>query len=778
MKSIVDDAVQQFKVSTTLTFSLSHKNKKVNLSVPFRLLSIPNNAVLELVCEDKKVASGAITETRLAISCDSGFGNLAGKFRSDMTLLEVLASFVEQGALPAPLLDPQLHFTPPVEVIYLRQRFQGLDALQSCSLTSLGLSGSSARLQLRVPTAVHNPPPISSPSVETSPSIAVTVNPTDTIVTFAGQQQQVLEEDKVVSIGSSSIEGVPLNVSIPPPPRKELSQCSVMGNADELMDVCPPDVSAEVEHFPIATPTSAPPISPAAVHVAVSSVMNANFDATSKKAITTVLKFLDNLIKYPDRDGDADETAGLAKYRGVNLGNQIVRDQILSCNNGLELLRSIGFVIQKSSEKLTFGYLRIRQDWVLSPQTLAGYTLQSACSDQSDGGEVFVSALLAVRKVLVSALSELEGPSSPSSSSGKTAPISTLALLQSIARKQAPSGQSGGASPTVTEFDPFKPLIMRASADKVEVKAASSGKSHTQAKLDQFNKRRRELEGERSSVERMTQVSIKGVNLSGVAPKKETMMEDVYEETDGQIQARALKQVMMKLGAQEDEGPAMTTKAIKELEKAQKSLVYCQTLIKIVLPDKVCLQAYFHPRDTLKDIVHWLNFECFRIGELASLKEADDNDAVVVSCTPHHDFDLYTSPPRRSLFSPDIKPTVRGSHRTDNVAAGQQVATLYDLSLVPSALIHLAWQGSSVQEHALDDGTGATYLSPSLVAKLRGDTFHDANAPSIPSGKRLVPDNFKEPDLADQKQVSTCGRRQDASASGKESSAKPKWFKL
>ena len=77
----VDEAVQHFKIKGTLDFNLVHKNKKVDLSTPFRLSSIPNNALLELVCSDKKATSDVGAETRLAISCDSGFGNFSSKFR-------------------------------------------------------------------------------------------------------------------------------------------------------------------------------------------------------------------------------------------------------------------------------------------------------------------------------------------------------------------------------------------------------------------------------------------------------------------------------------------------------------------------------------------------------------------------------------------------------------------------------------------------------------------------------------------------------------------------
>jgi hypothetical protein len=73
--------MQHFRIKPTLECLLLHKNKKVDLSTPFRLSSIPNNALLELVCTDKKGTCGVSAETRVALSCDSGFGNMSGKFR-------------------------------------------------------------------------------------------------------------------------------------------------------------------------------------------------------------------------------------------------------------------------------------------------------------------------------------------------------------------------------------------------------------------------------------------------------------------------------------------------------------------------------------------------------------------------------------------------------------------------------------------------------------------------------------------------------------------------
>lgn len=265
--------------------------------------------------------------------------------------------------------------------------------------------------------------------------------------------------------------------------------------------------------------------------------------------------------------------------------------------------------------------------------------------------------------------------------------------------------------------------------------------------------------------------------------------EDGAEETDGQIQARALKQALLRLGTQEDEGPALTTRAVKELELAQKALVYSQTLIRVSLPDKVCLQAYFHPRDTVHDIAHWLRTECFaESGAEEDARMEVDSDAGGAA-PPLHDFDLYTSPPRRSLFAPPPPPA--GGRLADRDADPQEVASLLDLSLVPAAVVHLAWQGASARRHtAASAGGGAaggSYLSPSLLAELQGD-MGDAlgAASSIPSGQRLVPESSKDSSQQPSQQVShsSRGRSQEGSAgsgsgsSGSSGGAKPKWFKL
>lgn len=241
------------------------------------------------------------------------------------------------------------------------------------------------------------------------------------------------------------------------------------------------------------------------------------------------------------------------------------------------------------------------------------------------------------------------------------------------------------------------------------------------------------------------------------------------EETDGQIQARALKQVMMRLGGKDDEGPPLTTRAVKELERAKKAVVHRHTLIKISLPgsDQVCLQAYFHPRDTVHDIAHWLRSECF-----AGEGEGEEGGP------QQHEFDLYTSPPRRSLFSAKQGPGGESGGEKEGES------TLQDLSLVPAAVVYLAWQGASGGGQREESGDHS-FLSPALQNKLCEDRSNaELSFQSFPSGQRLVPKSETEEVAAGKQAGGSRGKvLGSGSGSGGDSSegkksGKPKWFKL
>lgn len=71
-------------------------------------------------------------------------------------------------------------------------------------------------------------------------------------------------------------------------------------------------------------------------------------------------------------------------------------------------------------------------------------------------------------------------------------------------------------------------------------------------------------------------------------------------------------------------------------------------------PDRICLEAYFHPQDTIEDINQWLLQTCF-------------------NTIQKYSFELYTTPPRTILPLDGI---------------------LQDLRLVPAAVIYLSWKSS------------------------------------------------------------------------------------
>ena len=434
-----------------------------------------------------------------------------------MSLLDVLTFFVEQTPplLPAPLLDASLTFTPPLEVIYLRQRIVGLAALAACSLSSLGLAGSSARLQVRIPTAMV-PGGVEEPPTSSDTSCTEAVSTSN--LQDQDQNQPSAEQKQVPC--SNKVDGYYMETKGPIPspeaqkeeqkwePQQQQDQQQQQVTAEERkkdtvhdqppMEISPPASPAR-KSAPQLPPTPPPSlvITPASVRAAVTAILNSNFDVASRKAIFTTIKYLDNLIKFPNSDDKSVDDAGLLKYRSINLGNAIVREQILSCSKGIELLLALGFTVveaaknlppafdflgtqslptpSSASEKLVFGFSRVQQDWQLNPQTLRGYTLNSVTEysnqDTATGGVVLVSTLLDAREVLCDALNELDHSSSSQTTDGSTvaAPVSVVSLLQSIARRQAPAAEriSATSAPPVVEFDPYKPFIMRAGADKV-----------------------------------------------------------------------------------------------------------------------------------------------------------------------------------------------------------------------------------------------------------------------------------------------------------------------
>ena len=127
---------------------------------------------------------------------------------------------------------------------------------------------------------------------------------------------------------------------------------------------------------------------------------------------------------------------------------------------------------------------------------------------------------------------------------------------------------------------------------------------------------------------------------------------------------------------------------MRDLVAAQRTRVYSHTLIKVKyyyvimmatsiikmlrFPDRVVLQGFFHPRENAEVLYSWVA-GCL-VDELAS--------------TTSYSFELYTTPPRTVLDSPALAAKRRRTSTDENSK------TFADLSLVPAAIVYVAWKSS------------------------------------------------------------------------------------
>jgi tether containing UBX domain for GLUT4 len=219
-----------------------------------------------------------------------------------------------------------------------------------------------------------------------------------------------------------------------------------------------------------------------------------------------------------------------------------------------------------------------------------------------------------------------------------------------------------------------------------------------------------ELEGDPMGVDRSTLVVFP--REEATAPVKSDFRTDEGIDTDSSAISRAILQRVIAHTRPDNDGPPLTTKAIRDLQKAQRERVYSRTLIRIKFPDRVCVQAYFHPRNSSDDVYRWLS-TCLR----------DDSSRMVTD--ERYSFELYLSPPRITLPLSEEK-------------TGGSCLTLAELQLVPAAVVHLAWKavdGKTV------DGCRGSYLQQHLVAEAQmGDDFSgNLNRPiEFPTSQQLV----------------------------------------
>lgn len=133
IQSIIADCAAHFGVDVKCC-SLVHKRSTVDSAQPYRFSNLPNNSTVDLIVSAAPPNRGRAANANIAISVENG-SPLCGSFNSELSLYDVLNSFVQDGLLPPTMWD-----SAP-DLIYMRRSYCSRETLENTSLSSLGLSG-------------------------------------------------------------------------------------------------------------------------------------------------------------------------------------------------------------------------------------------------------------------------------------------------------------------------------------------------------------------------------------------------------------------------------------------------------------------------------------------------------------------------------------------------------------------------------------------------------------------------------------------------------------
>jgi len=653
MHCVLSEACAAFGIQGDASlYALRHKRSLLDASQPFRFCNLSNNAQLDLVCisssKNMDAADPKNSLCRIALTVEGSSVTITENFNASCTMTDLILHLVNSNKLPSDVMDRR------PEIIYLRNSISGEHDLKARSLSSLGLSGQSARLKLRY----------DSDKVMQDQSLVLHHRSGEDSSVCEQLQEAPASEPSALTqsapsessaLTQSAPSGSPSLIKSAPSESSALTQSAPSGSS-ALTHSAPSGNSAAMEQREVSTPVAG--LQPSCQHRVdatlegcVSRILECNFDVVTAPAVLTLCKYLVNILDNPSTE----------KYRRINTHNKAFQDKVSRVQGAIDFLLCVRFHFIDGSLVL----------------------------EQQEDEETLLRRALAL---LVGMMDSLEIPPEDRP---------TLRKPRNDDRK------------IEATFDPFKASILRTAPQPVRVGTnphSSESLSRTDAQLIQLQKRRMELEGDPMGVDRSTLVVFP--REEATAPVKSDFRTDEGIDTDSSAISRAILQRVIAHTRPDNDGPPLTTKAIRDLQKAQRERVYSRTLIRIKFPDRVCVQAYFHPRNSSDDVYRWLS-TCLR----------DDSSRMVTD--ERYSFELYLSPPRITLPLSEEK-------------TGGSCLTLAELQLVPAAVVHLAWKavdGKTV------DGCRGSYLQQHLVAEAQmGDDFSgNLNRPiEFPTSQQLV----------------------------------------
>jgi len=296
---------------------------------------------------------------------------------------------------------------------------------------------------------------------------------------------------------------------------------------------------------PVVVPNGAPVVAPSAppagdaLAQAVQAFRAQTWDAEAKVALPTLARLLRNAFASPHED----------KYRTLRTSNPALRDKLGGSNAALDVLRAAGF------------------------------------RDQARDGDAFLvledadAATLARAHGLVAALATELG----------CAPVDPLPA--------APLPPPRAPAAAAVAFDPFRTSVLSS-----QPRAPALEESPVQLRVDALRQKQRELlqatlrRVERRPVLVRAPDDFNPRRFARAAAAASTPSED--DSADMQALSLHHKEVSERMRKQEN----FQTRAMRELDELSRARVFPHSVVRVLLPGRVILQARFSPLETARDV--------------------------------------------------------------------------------------------------------------------------------------------------------------------------------
>lgn len=376
-------------------------------------------------------------------------------------------------------------------------------------------------------------------------------------------------------------------------------------------------------------PASSPPsFSVSALDEAVTYVLHHNFDAVSKACFVTVLKLLDNVLQKPDN----------LKVRTLSLNNTVVRQTVVNCVGGVELLRACGFSAPDETAASSTTPLQrlvlLREHENKTLLVTARRLLQTRCLTE-----------------LGCTLDELP----------KYKPPPPAAL---------PSAKTTTASAVPFNVYQGQRFDVTSAAVGENLGAPARYQSKTQVELERLQKQREALELQQQQqlfsnqqqsynprewtlTTPSTTTTNRTTNATAAATGAFHAVVNAVSgsatsggggsSSGGDMSLLAARAQKLHDERMQREQGGFTTMAMRSLERLQRQKVYSHVTVCLQFPDGCKLYGKFLPCETIQTVKDSVTRDCLFTAELTTIAQQQQQQPFP------NDFDLYVTPPRRLL---------------------------------------------------------------------------------------------------------------------------------